>query len=145
MNRFWLPGTYLDKNEMMWVCDSTNAAIKIVDTANNTLNESVSTNLNPQKVAFCTRGTPLAPALGSTVSGNNVMAHWNTVSGAEGYYLWISRPETGWSEFYDWGTQTIVSATLLSGVSYYIAIIPYNAEGKTGAASNVACVETAAK
>ncbi|MCD6293650.1 MAG: hypothetical protein J7M20_01735, partial [Deltaproteobacteria bacterium] len=83
-------GTYLDKNDMMWVCDSTNAAIKIVDTADNILNESIPTNLNPLFVAFCTQGTPLAPTLGSTVSGNNLMAHWNTVSGAEGYYLWIS-------------------------------------------------------
>ena len=129
-------GTYLDKNNMMWVCDSTNAVVKIVDTADNTLSENVSTNLNPQKVAFCTQGTPFAPTLGSTVSGNSVMAHWNTVSGAEGYYLWVSSPATGWSDLYDWGVKTSVSAVVPSGSSYYISVIPYNAEG-SGAASNV--------
>lgn len=137
-------GTYLDKNDMMWVCDSTNALVKIVDTADNTLNESVSTNLNPQAVAFCTRGTPLAPTLGATISGNNVMAHWNTVSGAEGYYLWASDPSTGFTALWDWGTGTSVSATVAAGSSYYVSVIPYNAEG-SGAASNVVQLKTAAE
>jgi len=135
-------GTYLDKNAMMWVCDATNAQVKIVDTENNTVNENVSTNLNPQKVAFCTKGTPFAPTLGSTVSGNNVMAHWNTVSGAEGYYLWASEPATGWTVLWNWGTKTSVSATVPTGKSYYIAVIPYNAGG-SGAASNVVQLKTA--
>ena len=133
-------GTYLDKNDMMWVCDATNAAVKILDTADNTLDESISTNLNPQRVAFCTQGAPLAPTLGATVSGNSVMAHWNTVSGAEKYYLWASAPSSGWSALYDWGTRTSVSATVPSGVPYYVVVIPYNTEG-TGAASNVVMVE----
>ena len=137
-------GTYLDKNAMMWVCDSTNAVVKIMDTADNTLSENVATSLNPQNVAFCTQGTPLAPMLGSTVSGNNVMAHWDTVSGAEGYYLWVVDPSTGWSHLYDWGTRTFVSATVAAGASYYVSVIPYNAEG-SGAASNVVHLETAAE
>ena len=135
-------GTYLDKNGMMWVCDSTNAVIKIMDTADNTLNENVSTSLNPQNVAFCTQGTPLAPMLGATVSGNRVMAHWDTVSGAEGYYLWAVEPSTGWSHLWDWGARTSVSATVAPGSSYYVSVIPYNAEG-SGAASNVVNLKTA--
>ena len=137
-------GTYLDKNAMMWVCDSTNAQIKIVDTTNNTVNENVATNLNPQKVAFCTKGTPFAPTLGATISGNNVMAHWNTVSGAEGYYLWASEPSTGWTALWDWGTSTSVSATVAAGSSYYVSVIPYNADG-SGAASNVVQLKTDAE
>jgi hypothetical protein len=129
-------GTYLDKNDMMWICDSTNAALKIVDTADNTINESVSTNLDPQKVAFCTTGTPLAPKLGATAYGNTVMAHWDTASGAEGYYLWVSQPATGWTHLYNWGSQTSVTATVPTGATFYVSIIPYNAEG-SGAASNV--------
>jgi len=129
-------GTYLDKNAMMWVCDATNAQIKIVDTENNTVNENVATSLNPQKVAFCTKGTPLAPTLGSTVSGNTIMLHWDTVSGAEGYYVWISFPALNWTTFHDWGTRTSFSATIPAGWTYYISIIPYNASG-SGAASNV--------
>jgi len=127
-------GTYLDKNDMMWVCDSTNAVVKIVDTADNTLNENVATNLNPQAVAFCTRGTPFAPTIGSTVSGTWIRVHWNTVSGAEGYYLWISEPATGWTMLYDWGTLTSIDAILPAGTSLYVSVIPYNASG-TGAAS----------
>ena len=137
-------GTYLDKNGMMWVCDSTNAVVKIVDTADNILSENVATDLNPQAVAFCTRGTPFAPTLGATVSGNNVMAHWNTVSGAEGYYLWVSEPATGWTGFWNWGTSTSVSTTVAAGKSYYVSVIPYNAEG-SGAASNVVQLKTDAE
>ena len=39
-------GTYLDKNDMMWVCNQTDGTVAphIVDTANNTLNESLDTN-----------------------------------------------------------------------------------------------------
>ena len=133
-------GTYLDKNDMMWVCDATHGAIKIVDTADNTLNESISTNLNPQWVTFCTQGTPFAPKLGGTVSGNSVMAHWNTVSGAEGYRLWVSCPAVGWSALYDWGTRSSVSATIPGGLSYYVVVIPYNAEG-TGTASNAVMLQ----
>ena len=133
-------GTYMDKNDMMWVCDSTNAAVKIVDTADNSLSESISTNLNPQAVAFCTRGTPLAPTLGATVSGNNVIVHWNTVSGADGFYLWYSEPATGQSVFGPWGTRTSVSAALASGSSFYVSVIPYNTAG-SGAASNVVHVK----
>lgn len=134
-------GTYLDKNAMMWVCDSTNAQIKIVDTTDNTVNENVATSLNPQKVAFCTQGTPFAPSIGSTVSGNNLMAHWDTVSGAEGYYLWISEPSTGWTALYNWGTKTSVSATVAAGMSYYVSVIPYNASG-SGVASKTINVVT---
>ncbi len=136
-------GTYLDKNTMMWVCDSTNAQVKIVDTTNNTVNENVATSLNPQKVAFCTKGTPLAPSIGSTVSGTWVSVHWNTVSGAEGYYLWVSAPASGWTALYDWNT-TSVSATVPAGSSFYVSVIPYNAEG-SGIASNVVHIETAAE
>ena len=137
-------GTYLDKNAMMWVCDATNAQIKIVDTENNTVNENIATNLNPQKVAFCTTGTPLAPKLGATVSGNTVMAHWDTVSGAEGYYLWVGQPATGWTQLYDWGINTKVTATIKTGTTYYVSVIPYNTEG-SGAASNVVIFKAAAE
>ncbi|MCP4577743.1 MAG: hypothetical protein GY846_15835, partial [Deltaproteobacteria bacterium] len=125
-------GTYLDKNAMMWICDSTNALVKIVDTENNTVNESVATNLNPQKVAFCTKGTPFAPTLGSTVSG------------AEGYYLWVSEPATGWTALWNWGTKTSVSATVPTGKAYYVSVIPYNTGG-SGASSNVVQLKTAAE
>ena len=129
-------GAYLDKNNMMWVCDNTNAAIKIVDTSDNSLNETLYTNLNPASVSFCVSGVPLAPDIGYTVSGNNIMVHWNTVSGADGYYLWAIQPGTGWSALYDWGVKTRISATVPGGSQFYVSVIPYNASG-TGAASDV--------
>ena len=95
------------------------------------------TNLNPQEVAFCTVGPPLAPTLGSTVSGEDVMFHWDTSSGAEGYYLLGATPQYGGiSAVYDWGTGTSASVGLPDGMALYVAIIPYNAEG-AGESSNV--------
>jgi hypothetical protein len=130
-------GTYLDKNAMMWVCNQTDGTVDIVDTANNTLNESLNTNLNPQEVAFCTAGPPLAPTLGSTTSGEDVMFHWDTASGAEGYYLLGMIPQYGGvSAVYDWGTGTSISVALPAGMSLYATVIPYNAEG-AGDSSNV--------
>ena len=129
-------GTYLDKNDMMWVCDSTNALVKLVDTATNSINESLSTNLNPQAVAFCTQGTPLAPKVGVSVFGTKIMIHWDVVSGAEGYYLWYSCPIAGNTFFLDMGTETSLTTTIGRNVTYYVSIIPYNAHG-TGTASRV--------
>ncbi|MBW1712375.1 MAG: hypothetical protein JRJ59_04435 [Deltaproteobacteria bacterium] len=46
-------GTYVDKNGRLWVCDQTEAEVVIVNTADNTVEERVGTNLNPTKVVFC--------------------------------------------------------------------------------------------
>ncbi len=137
-------GTYLDKNNMMWVCDSTNGLVKIMDTETNMLNENIATNLNPQHIAFCTQGTPLAPKLGATVSGTNVLVHWNMVSGAESYYIWFCNPLTGQTVVGWWSTKNSVSATLPAGVTYYAVVIPYNSQG-TGVASNVVMIRTTAQ
>lgn len=129
-------GLYLDKNNMMWVSDNTDATVKIVDTTTDTLNESLATNLNPGKVSFCVSGTPLAPQIGYSVSGNSLMIYWNMVSGAEGYYLWAAQPATGWSALFNWGSRNSLSATVSSGSTFYVSVIPYNASG-SGAASSV--------
>ena len=137
-------GTYLDKNGMMWVCDATNAQIKIVDTADNSVNENIDTNLNPQAVAFCTQGTPLAPRAGVSVFEDKIMVHWDVVSGAEGYYLWVSHPESGFTRLFDWGSRTSLTAIIDQGITYYVTIIPYNSQG-AGEASNVVTVTAAAE
>jgi len=129
-------GIYLDKNQMMWVCNQTDSAVDIVNTADNTLNERVDT-MNPQVVAFCTIGAPLAPTLGSTMAGDTTAFHWDTASGADGYYLLGATPQYGGiSAIYDWATGTIASVSLPAGMALYVAIIPYNAEG-AGDSSNV--------
>ncbi len=47
-------GAYADKNGMLWVCNATDAEVVIIDTVDNTIDEKIFTNLNPQKVAFVT-------------------------------------------------------------------------------------------
>lgn len=46
-------GVYLDKNGMLWVCNQTDARIDILNPQTDTVDESISTNLNPLMVAFC--------------------------------------------------------------------------------------------
>ncbi len=50
-------GVYVDQNNMLWVCNQTDARIDIVNTADDTIDESVSTNLNPIRVVFTNEGT----------------------------------------------------------------------------------------
>ncbi len=46
-------GIYTDKNNMLWVCNQTDHRVDILNTTDDTIDESVSTNLNPLKVVFC--------------------------------------------------------------------------------------------
>ena len=46
-------GVYFDENNMLWVCNQTDASVDILNTTDDTINESVSTDLNPSKVVFC--------------------------------------------------------------------------------------------
>ncbi len=46
-------GIYFDRNGMLWVCDQTEAQVVIVKTADDTVDETVGTDLNPAKVVFC--------------------------------------------------------------------------------------------
>jgi hypothetical protein len=47
-------GVYPDENDMLWVCTSTftSAAIVILDTLDDSIDETIATNLVPQKVVF---------------------------------------------------------------------------------------------
>ena len=47
-----------DMNEMLWVCDLSNSVVKIVDTTDNRVNETIHTNLIPQAIAFCRQEVP---------------------------------------------------------------------------------------
>ena len=49
-------GAYLDQNDMLWICDQTNAQVTILNTTDNSIDESVSTSLNPSMIAFTTEG-----------------------------------------------------------------------------------------
>ena len=45
-------GTYADANGLIWICNGTDAEVVILNTADNTIDEKVATNLNPSKVVF---------------------------------------------------------------------------------------------
>lgn len=49
-------GIYTDKNNMLWVCNQTDAQIEVIDTSTDTIDESVGTSLNPLKAVFTTQG-----------------------------------------------------------------------------------------
>ncbi len=49
-------GVYLDKNNMLWVCNQTDHQVDILNTTDDTIDESVDTILNPLKVVFTTVG-----------------------------------------------------------------------------------------
>jgi hypothetical protein len=51
-------GVYTDKNDMLWICNQTTASVDILNTATDTIDESVSTGMNPNKVVFCSEGSP---------------------------------------------------------------------------------------
>lgn len=51
-------GVYTDKNDMLWICNQTTASVDILNTATDMIDESVSTGLNPNKVVFCSQGSP---------------------------------------------------------------------------------------
>ena len=50
-------GVYTDKNNMLWICNQSAASVDIVNTRTDTVDESVSTGLNPNKVVFCSDGS----------------------------------------------------------------------------------------
>ena len=51
-------GAYADNNGMLWVCNQTDAQVVILNTADDTIDETVSTNLSPTRVVFTTEGEP---------------------------------------------------------------------------------------
>ena len=50
-------GAYVDQNEMLWVCNQTDATVTILDTTDNSIDEAISTSLNPSMIAFTTEGS----------------------------------------------------------------------------------------
>jgi hypothetical protein len=50
-------GTFLDQNNILWVCNQTDAEVVLLNTADDTIDEKINTNLNPIMVAFTSEGT----------------------------------------------------------------------------------------
>lgn len=51
-------GAYADNRGRLWVCNQTDAEVVILNTADDTVDENVSTDLNPTRVVFTTEGEP---------------------------------------------------------------------------------------
>jgi len=50
-------GAYVDQNDMLWICNQTDAQVVVLDTVDDAIDEKIDTNLNPIMVAFTTEGT----------------------------------------------------------------------------------------
>lgn len=74
-------GTYADQNGMLWVCDQTDAQVVVLDTADDTIDEKIDTNLNPLMVAFTTEGTA-GSGSGSDDDGGSSGCFINTAFGS---------------------------------------------------------------
>ncbi len=46
-------GVYADKNGMVWICNQTDAEVVLLNSANDAIEGTISTDLNPLKVVFC--------------------------------------------------------------------------------------------
>lgn len=51
-------GIAVDKNDMLWVSDQSNARLVVLDTATDGIDEVIDTALNPAQVVFTSEGTP---------------------------------------------------------------------------------------
>ena len=65
-------GVYLDKNDLLWVCNQTDHRVDILNITDDSIDESVDTELNPLKVVFCEEGSP--EPTGSGDDGNCFIA-----------------------------------------------------------------------
>jgi PKD repeat protein len=106
-------GAYVDQNDMLWVCNQTDARIDILDTLNDTIDESVSTNLNPLKVVFAeaevsanfqanptTGNPPLTVYFDASSSTGNINSYtWNFGDNAAGSGVTVSHEYTSGGTF----------------------------------------------
>ena len=136
---------YVDENKMVWVCNATDARVDILNPATDTIDESVSTELNPQAIAFVTIDTEVppsgpptaAPVVGATTAGEMFTVSWEAVAGAESYVLWFVK-DNDFTNIYQLniGTLTSLSVPAWSGYSITLAITATNAAG-SGPFSNI--------
>lgn len=81
-------GAYADKNGMLWICNATDGKIVILNTADDTVDETVSTELNPQKIVFVTGGE-------AEIAGESDSSEANSSDGGGGCFIASAR-ESGY-------------------------------------------------
>lgn len=73
----------------------------------------------------------VAPVLSLSVSGNTATISWTATSSAIGYVLYYAPfPAQSPIEFIDMGPLTSISGDLPSGLSFFVAIVPYTSSGE---------------
>jgi hypothetical protein len=110
-------GVYLDMNDMLWVCNSTDAEVVILDTTDDSIDEKISTNLNPQRVVFA-QAEVIASFQASPTSGEpalTVAFDATSSSGAIDSYAWDFGDGTtgsGSTVSHEYGSEGTFTATL---------------------------------
>jgi hypothetical protein len=78
-------GGAVDTNGLAWVTDATNAQIVIVDPADDSVKETVPTNLNPNQIAFVTYEDGALDITANGLQGPLDISNWKNVSLALSY------------------------------------------------------------
>jgi len=138
-------GVQGDKNGFLWVTNSTDAEIVIINPADNTIDERLSTNLNPLKVVFVSYDdVPTGDILQSTINGNDLTLSWNFQEEMQSYKLLCAFPPlTAESEIFylDLAGQTQLSVPgLPSGFACFVAIQATKMDG-TETYSNISSIK----
>ncbi len=129
-------GLYPDQNGCLWVCNQTDARMEILDPTDDSIKDQVSTDLNPQKVVFCSNAdTPVAPELDVSTQGTQVTIAWTPVPSVNGYLLYYASGPTGLGVM-PMGNRTSLTVNLFSGARFLFAVQPWNWSG-LGAISNI--------
>lgn len=124
--------TAYDSEGRLWICNGTDARVDILNVANESIIESISTQLNPAKVVFATPQILMA-----NINGQNLTLDWNFSGEAVSYTLYYA-PYTNMAAFgsFNIGDLKTITYTLASGTSLYVAISAKMADG-TEVFSNV--------
>ena len=132
----------VDENGYLWVGDSTDAKIVIVNPADNSIVANVNTDLDPQYIAFAETPPDEAPVL--KIQENGSTFSWKGVPDADGYRLYFAPypypASGGYIASIDMGDMAGTSLRCsLGNKAFYIAIRPHNAAGE-GPWSNIGII-----
>ncbi|MEA2060677.1 MAG: hypothetical protein U9P10_09285 [Thermodesulfobacteriota bacterium] len=125
-------GAYGDKNGMLWVTSSTDASIFIVNTDDNSIDEVISTELNPLKIAFVSNDI-----LQTRINNSNLIMNWYFTENIANYTLYYAMaPLTAESEIFTFDLSALGNPAQLtvpglpSGFSVVTAIQGETPSGK---------------
>ncbi len=131
-------GSGIDENGLLWVTNITDAEIVIIDPRDNSMDETFSTNLNPQKIVFLSD-----EILQAEVNGNDLILNWFFRDDISNYtLLYAFPPLTGETEIFsmDFSDMTQLSLPGLSGGFSCLAAIQATKTDGSVLLSNMATI-----